>query len=479
MPHKLNLVRVLTTATGTSETITLGSAYSQSFMTPAEAGAIDARTYTAILTDGNNWELVRGAYAASGTTFARTTVLASRSGGTLGTSRISLTGSAQVRFIESAEDMDGVRGTRVVTGTSDVIANTDMGYAITYSNASAIAATIAQAGASSQFLDGWTVFVKNTGAGALTITPATSTINGGASLVLAQNLGAMIWSDGSNYHAFVMPVTKPLLAANNLSDVVSASTARSNLGVSLPHGQCRLTLSGGNLVLSPYNGNLLTVNGVSCTVPDGGVSLAATSLTPGTSYFIYATASGGVVNALEALTTAHATSTTSSNKGTEIKSGDDTRSLVGMARAVTGSAWANSATQRFVVSWFNRARRDVTGAVDTTSTETSGSQVEKTVSKAEFVAWADEVVDMVVTGTLNNSTTTGAVGFTVFFDGAAYADLNWNVNPTGVTNRIPLTGLRRKTAGSDGYHYVSFGLSAPGGGTASASYGIQAQASVG
>lgn len=240
MSHKLNLVRVLTTATGTGTSITLGSAYSQAFMTPAESGAIDGRTYTYLISDGNNWELGRGAYTASGTLLARTTVLASRSSGTLGTSRISLSGAAQVRFTELAEDMDGLRGTRVVTGTSDVIANTDMGSAITYSNASAIAATLAQAGASSQFLDGWTVFVKNTGAGALTITPATSTINGGSSLVLAQNLGAMIWSDGSNYHALVLPVTKPLLAANDLSDV-NAATAATNLGVVRYGGSQSLT----------------------------------------------------------------------------------------------------------------------------------------------------------------------------------------------------------------------------------------------
>ncbi|MDA9530336.1 hypothetical protein [Bradyrhizobium sp. CCBAU 25338] len=230
MSHKLNLVRVLTAATGPGTNITLGAAYSQSFMTPAESGAIDGRTYTYLISEGNNWELGRGAYTAAGTVLARTTVLASRSGGTLGTSRISLTGSAQVRFTELAEDMDGLRGTRSVTGTSDVITNADLGYAITYSNASAIAATIAQAGASSQFLDGWACWVKNTGAGALTITPAASTINGGSSLVLAQNLGAMIWSDGSNYHAFVMPITKPLLAANDLSEV-NAVTARKNLGI--------------------------------------------------------------------------------------------------------------------------------------------------------------------------------------------------------------------------------------------------------
>ena len=184
MSHKVNLVRVLTAATGNSTPITLGTAYSQLFMTPAEAGAMDGRVYTYLIVDGNNWEIGKGAYTASGTTLARTTVLASRIAGTLGTTRISLSGTAQVRFIESAEDMDGVRGTRPVTGTSDTLNNSDLGYVVTYSNASAVAVSLAQASVSNLFIDGWAVWVKNKGAGPVTITPATSTIDDAATLVL-------------------------------------------------------------------------------------------------------------------------------------------------------------------------------------------------------------------------------------------------------------------------------------------------------
>jgi hypothetical protein len=243
MSDKVGLVRVLTAATGNSTPITLGARYSDLFMTPADAGAVDGRTYTWLIVDGNNWELVKGVYTASGTTAARTTVLASRSAGTLGTSRIVLSGTAQVRIVESSYDMDGVRGTRTVAGTSDTLASTDLGYVVTYGNAAAVAVSLAQAGTASLY-DGWATWVQNTGVGTVTITPATSTVNGASTLPLATNMGAFIWSDGTNYHAYFVPVSKPLLAANNLADVASASTALGNLG----GAASATTISGGGLV---------------------------------------------------------------------------------------------------------------------------------------------------------------------------------------------------------------------------------------
>ncbi|MEH2477533.1 hypothetical protein V1282_000890 [Nitrobacteraceae bacterium AZCC 2146] len=227
MSHKVPLVRVLTAATGNSTPITLGAVYSQLFMLPSEAGAMDGRTYTYNIVDGNNWEIGRGVYTASGTTLARTTILASRISGTLGTSRIPLSGTAQVRFIESADDMDGVRGTRAVTGTTDTLNNSDLGYVVTYSNASAIAVSLAQASVSNLFMDGWAVFVKNKGAGAVTITPSTSTIDTAATLVLAQNQGALIWSDGTNYQSFKFRGDLGTAAVRADTDFVRTDTAQS------------------------------------------------------------------------------------------------------------------------------------------------------------------------------------------------------------------------------------------------------------
>lgn len=271
MSHMVNLVRVLTAATGNSTPITLGAAYSQLFMTPAEAGALDGRTYTWLYVDGNNWELVRGVYTASGTTAARTTVLASRINGTLGTTRITLTGTAQVRIVDAAEDKGGLRGTRPVTGTTDVIMNSDQEYVVTYSNASAIAASLAQAGTSGAFLDSWAVYVKNKGAGTLTITPATSTINGATTLVLATNQGAFIWSDGTNYQAFVFGDSAKFNVHG--ADIASASTVDMEaatgdiVDVTGTTTITAITLSDGHQRTVRFSGAATLTNGASLILP--------------------------------------------------------------------------------------------------------------------------------------------------------------------------------------------------------------------
>ena len=85
------------------------------------------------------------------------------------------------------------------TGTTYTIANSDSRKLVTLTNAGAIAVTLPQAGASSAFLSGWFAMVQNRGAGTVTITPTTSTIDGAATLALTTNQGVVIFSNGTNY----------------------------------------------------------------------------------------------------------------------------------------------------------------------------------------------------------------------------------------------------------------------------------------
>lgn len=109
------------------------------------------------------------------------------------------------------------------TGTTYTYLTTDFRKLVTHTNASAIAGTLPQAGAS--FPANWFMFVQNRGAGVLTITPTTSTIDGAATLVLNQNEGALIVSDGTNYFSMRGKATG---GVGGVGDVVGPATSTDN-----------------------------------------------------------------------------------------------------------------------------------------------------------------------------------------------------------------------------------------------------------
>ncbi|MDD1534549.1 MULTISPECIES: hypothetical protein [unclassified Bradyrhizobium] len=262
-----------------------------------------------------------------------------------------------------------------------------------------------------------------------------------------------------NFNATGEPGAGDLSAGNNLSELSNKSAARDNLGVPQTYGQCRLKLSGADLVLTPCNGNLLTIAGTPHPVPDAGVSLPATGLTPSTDYYIYAYMNSGVMT-LEASATGHATSTTSGNKGTEIKAGDDTRSLVGFARVVTGPAWADSAAQRFVRTWFNDGGAETTNTISAgarptlTTVSPSFSEIHSSY-RIETLLWAGErwVIDGAGGGWLGAA---GAVYFAAGVDSSSTPEQGGcfgNSSAAGVVVSLGLSSV--KTGLSEGYHYAT------------------------
>lgn len=84
------------------------------------------------------------------------------------------------------------------TGTSYAFLSTDAGKLVTFSNSSATAVTLSQAGTTG-FTSGYSIDVENLGAGTVTISPTTSTVNGASTLSVAQNTGCTVTSDGTNY----------------------------------------------------------------------------------------------------------------------------------------------------------------------------------------------------------------------------------------------------------------------------------------
>jgi hypothetical protein len=92
-------------------------------------------------------------------------------------------------------------GINAQTGTTYTILGSDMGKLITFNNGGAIAVTLPQAGtAGFEANKGFNVLTL--GAGTVTVTPTTSTINGGATKTYATGVGGRITSDGTNYLAY-------------------------------------------------------------------------------------------------------------------------------------------------------------------------------------------------------------------------------------------------------------------------------------
>lgn len=138
-------------------------------------------------------------------------------------------------------------------GTSYTVLASDRSKLVTLKNASAVAVTLPQAGTS--FPAGWIAKFSNQGAGTVTITPTTSTINGNATLVLLTGQSVDIVSDGTNYFACVgvtvFPVTSPVAnefaTGMNSSGVLSlAQPSFANLSGAIAQTQLPATINAGS-----------------------------------------------------------------------------------------------------------------------------------------------------------------------------------------------------------------------------------------
>lgn len=123
MAALLNRAKMTTATTGTG-TVTLGSAVT-AFLTFAEAGAVNATVYSYVIEDGNDVEFGIGTYTSSGTTFSRDTVTGSKIGGTAGTSKINLSGSAIIAITALAEDIVRPPSSAVTVGHLALFAATN------------------------------------------------------------------------------------------------------------------------------------------------------------------------------------------------------------------------------------------------------------------------------------------------------------------------------------------------------------------
>lgn len=242
----------------------------------------------------------------------------------------------------------------------------------------------------------------------------------------------VLYTDGHVYQSLIDDNTDadPSISANwQISDASSV----------IPGSDCRLIKSGSNLVLTPYAGNLLNINSANFKVPAAGVSLAPTGLTPATLYYIYAFISAGVMT-LEASATAYAISTTN---GMPIKTGDTTRTCVGMAYIDTGPAFADTLSKRYVRSYFNRQGMAIESTTpyssQTTTSATYGTIL--VASEITLVVFADDIVHVANNAVTSVNSAGQSAGSSIGID---------NITPQGVPGQM-YSAVSGQTASAIGF----------------------------
>lgn len=106
------------------------------------------------------------------------------------------------------------------TGTTYTFVQSDCSKLVTFSNAAAVAVTLPQAGTAGAFFGGCFIDVQNKGLGTVTITPATSTINGSTTYSLTQNESMRVVSDATNYQIMAQGTGGATTSYNDFRNLV-------------------------------------------------------------------------------------------------------------------------------------------------------------------------------------------------------------------------------------------------------------------
>lgn len=175
------------------------------------------------------------------------------------------------------------------TGTSYTFVDGDRAKLVTGTNASAQSYSLPQAGASSQFVGGWFVDVQNRGAGNLTITPTTSTIDGASSLLLSPGQGIRIASDGTNYFTKRGMPQLPSLVNSLGADVALNNTGTYFTGPTVSQGTVGTWFASGQATVQDTSG----ARDIQCKLWDGTTVIdSARVSTNGANFFGIVSLSG-------------------------------------------------------------------------------------------------------------------------------------------------------------------------------------------
>lgn len=129
------------------------------------------------------------------------------------------------------------------------------------------------------------------------------------------------------------------------------------------------------------------------------VELDSPTVVSNTLYYIYAYDVAGVTT-LEAVTTTHISA---AQHGVRVKSGDESRTLVGAVFAGTGGIFADSITARMTSSWFNRPGKVMRITIASTYKTSSVTYEEiDTAFRGQFFTWGEDVRAQMGGGDIRN-----------------------------------------------------------------------------
>lgn len=158
-------------------------------------------------------------------------------------------GTTPVGFAMVGSNINTLGPTNAQTGTTYTFLGGDCNRVVTFNNSASVAVTLPQAGAGGIFSSACQIQVVNLGAGTVTITPTTSTINLASTLTLATGQGALLVSDGTNYSAMVGKSSGGGSSPSNPQALIATAsggtlTIGGNLGTCSASQPCNVDIGG-------------------------------------------------------------------------------------------------------------------------------------------------------------------------------------------------------------------------------------------
>lgn len=253
-------------------------------------------------------------------------------------------------------------------------------------------------------------------------------------------------------------------------NIVSTNRGSLTLPAGRTHGTVRLQYNTNHSIsLIPLGGGTLLVNG-GLINPVGGWQMYATDIinnvalsagaaspaTIGTWYYVYGYQDTSQYYGV--ILEASATGFTLDSGGIALKTGDATRTLVGMALAIDNGMgapiWQSAANARYVASYFNRQPVLATAAFSTDRTSTSATFAEINAEiKVGFMSWGDAGVFSYI-GSCSNGTLGDTVFTAIMLDGVSTIIAGNKVTSAAGAD-IENCSMSRPYTPAIGSHYVT------------------------